>query len=386
MTQEPQPPMTIVTPTGAASIDATPDPDRCGNCDTLLLGPHCHVCGQPAKGLVRHFSSVLGDLLDSVLQLDTRITRTLTPLLLRPGFLSCEYFAGRRTRYVSPVRLFFFLSVLAFLAAQWTLDSKPQIHTDNLQNAGSVIDVQRIRDSTLQKLEAGRARAANRPGVADGLNAAEAYLRREADARIAELQQAQATHTAPPVHDGMLEFDNAPWDPLKHPLHIGWLPAAANGWLNTLAGRAKNNLHRIQGNPNVLIDAWMSALPSTLFLLLPLFALLLKLAYVFKRRLYMEHFIVALHSHAFLCLDLLLILLLSGFDNALGWHWAHTPLLIAIIALIVWMPIYLLLMQKRVYAQNWLMTLLKFAVLGTVYLVLLSIGAMLSLLAKIVWL
>ena len=387
MTQDPQPPMTIVTPTGGACIDAAPNQERCGNCDAILLGPHCHVCGQPVKGLVRHFSSVLGDLLDTVLQLDTRITRTLTPLLLRPGFLSCEYFSGRRTRYVSPVRLFFFLSVLAFLAAQWTLDSKPQgIHTDNLQNAGSVIDVQRIRDTTLQKLEASRARAANMPGVADGLNAAEADLRREADARIAELQQAQATHTAPPVHDGMLEFDNAPWDPVKHPLHIGWLPAVANGWLNALAGRAKSNLHRIQENPSVLLDAWMSALPSTLFLLLPLFALLLKLAYAFKRRLYMEHFIVALHSHAFLCLDLLLILLLSGFDNAIGWHWAHTPLLIAIIALVSWMPIYLLLMQKRVYAQGWLMTLLKFGVIGTVYLVLLIIGAALSLMAKIVWL
>ena len=39
-----------------------------------------------------------------------------------------------------------------------------------------------------------------------------------------------------------------------------------------------------------------------MFVLIPLFALLLKLFYVFRRRLYMEHLIVALHSHAFLFL------------------------------------------------------------------------------------
>ena len=41
----------------------------------------------------------------------------------------------------------------------------------------------------------------------------------------------------------------------------------------------------------------------------------------------------------------------------------------------VWMPLYLLLMQKRVYAQGWPMTLLKYTVLGWCYVVLLSFGA-----------
>lgn len=378
----------IATPAGRANTDGIGDP--CGNCGAILRGPHCHQCGQPVKGLVRHFSSMLGDLLDTFLQLDTRIARTLSPLLLRPGFLSCEYFAGRRVRYVSPVRLFFFLSVLAFLVAQWTLDSQPQvpqtIQVDNLQNASTIAEAQRLRDSALQKIAARRVQAAKVPAVGEALNYAEADVRRQADMRISELQRAHATNTPPPVHGGTLEFDHAPWDPVKHPLHSNWLPPAGNAWLNSLVGRAKGNLQRIRQDPKVLLDAWMSALPSTLFLLLPLFALLLKIAYVFKRRLYMEHFIVALHSHAFLCLDLLLILLLNGFDDVLGWHWAHAPLQFAIFVLIMWMPFYLLLMQKRVYGQRWPLTLLKYSVIGVVYMILLGIGVTLSLLAKIVWL
>jgi len=63
----------------------------CANCGSVLLGEHCYRCGQPVKGLVRHFSSILGDffdsVFDSVFELDGRIWRTLPPLLLRPGFL-----------------------------------------------------------------------------------------------------------------------------------------------------------------------------------------------------------------------------------------------------------------------------------------------------------
>jgi hypothetical protein len=54
------------------------------------------------------------------------------------------------------------------------------------------------------------------------------------------------------------------------------------------------------------------------------------------------------------------------------------------VAMIAWMPIYLLLMQKRVYRQGWFMTLLKYGVLGTAYLVLVSFGAAISLLVSLV--
>ena len=47
-----------------------------------------------------------------------------------------------------------------------------------------------------------------------------------------------------------------------------------------------------------MVDALFNVLPQTLIVLMPIFALMLKIAYWFKRRLYMEHLIVALHSHA----------------------------------------------------------------------------------------
>jgi hypothetical protein len=169
---------------------------------------------------------------------------------------------------------------------------------------------------------------------------------------------------------------------------IGWLPAMANAKLNDWAGRAQANVRRLrkEQDGNLLKDAFLSVVPQTLFVVLPLFALLLKVLYLFKRRLYMEHLVVALHSHAFLCLVLLLqslLALLAGVvsapdgwvDGAFGWVEA---------ALWIWAPVYLLLMQKRVYGQGWIMTGLKFGAIGIAYLFLLGFAAAAALVVSLV--
>ena len=103
--------------------------------------------------------------------------------------------------------------------------------------------------------------------------------------------------------------------------------------------------------------------------MIPVFALILKLFYVFRRRLYMEHIIVALHSHAFLFISLLGLMILGFAKDAIAPHAAIAGKLIGLVqaAMWVWMPIYLLLMQKRVYRQSWPMTLLKYWLIGSVY-------------------
>jgi len=95
---------------------------------------------------------------------------------------------------------------------------------------------------------------------------------------------------------------------------------------------------------------------------------LLKVFYLGSGRLYLEHLVVALYSHAFLCVALLGILLLS----MLGGQMATVPgagvvIGLLITALLLWMPLYLWLMQRRVYAQSRLVTTLKFVALGWLY-------------------
>ena len=391
-------------PTQASA--AVPRP-ACQNCGVPLLGEHCYACGQPVKGLVRHFTSIVGDFLDSVLNIDARVFRTLWPLFAKPGYLSVQYFQGHRVRFVSPVRLFVFLSIVTFFLAQLSVDfsgMKVGLNggDEEIANAKTVAEVAKRRDVALAELQKAKRDTADTPGVSVGLDAAATAIRAQSERRIAQLEHRAppdapgATPDLPPgdagpadtdLEDSDINFNGRPWHPERNPIRIGWLPAAANHKLNEMVGHTRDNVKRGERDPNLIKDAVLSTVPTTLFVMLPLFALMLKIAYAFKRRLYMEHLIVALHSHAFLCLSLLLLFLLMALQDAIGATQGPVRSLIRLgeVALGIWMPLYLLIMQKRVYGQGWTMTLLKYCVLGLCYTVLLSIGAAFTMLAGLVW-
>jgi hypothetical protein len=370
---------------------APPEPtgQACRNCGTPLLGPHCYKCGQPVKGLVRHFTSIVGDFLDSVFDFDSRTFRTLWPLFVRPGWLTCEYFEGRRVRYVSPLRLFFFLSIVTFFLAQLTIEASSDgmiVGSDGISGATTEAEVIRERDEALADLREARADAGDEPGSGTALAAAERAVNRQADRRLAELRG-----EAPPDADDdeglQIRFNDDPWDPETNPVEIAWLPAFADDWVNRNIGRARDNIAELQDDPERFKNALLGTIPSTLFVLLPVFAVLLKLAYAFRHRMYMEHLIVALHSHAFLCLALLGVFVVMALRDWLAPQGGVLRVLLGFVEflLFAWMPVYLLLMQKRVYQQGWPMTLLKYALLGTAYMVLLGIGALATLLVSLVW-
>jgi hypothetical protein len=380
---------TIATPPPAA-----PSPvhaRRCENCGAPLYGEHCHACGQPTKGLVRHFSSVLGDFFDTVFNIDSRVLRTIGPLLTRPGFLSLEYFAGRRVRYVTPMRLFLFLSLVMFFAIQGSIEIKEQgdttqveVSSNEIEKATTPEQVEAISRDALRELDRARKEVQNVPGGTVGIDIARDKLKDRADRQIAYLKSVDAARLAgrplpqaPKDGDRKIDFpvNGKPWDPKTNPVNFAWLPAPLNAALNRRMGHARDVL-KTSNSEKPWLDALFNVLPQTLIVLMPMFALMLKLAYWFKRRLYMEHLIVALHSHSFISLALTLVIAFSwlrewlapdpGFWNGIfGWAMGLTT---------VWIPVYLLLMQKRVYGQGWLMTLIKYCVLGLCYSVLLSVG------------
>ncbi len=85
----------------------TPAPASCASCGQPVAGRYCTACGEEVldaqKLTVGHF--VTHSLVPELVNLDGRVWRTLRYLLFRPGFLSLEYAAGRRRRYVKPLRV-----------------------------------------------------------------------------------------------------------------------------------------------------------------------------------------------------------------------------------------------------------------------------------------
>jgi hypothetical protein len=108
------------------------------------------------------------------------------------------------------------------------------------------------------------------------------------------------------------------------------------------------------------LPEYVEYLPHMVFVMLPLFALMLAVLYVRRRRYYAEHFVFSLHVHAFIFLMFILMLLIR-----------HEYF---ILAASFWIFVYVWLAMKRVYRQGWFRTTVKWWVLGWTYFIVLNLG------------
>lgn len=375
---------------------------RCTNCETPLIGPHCHICGQHAHNPLRSFAHAVEDVFESFWHLDGRIFRTLRDLCV-PGRLAANFLDGRRAAYLPPLRLFVILSLLTFFIGKLTLQidlelapqgapgiaatadkSTPaiqptgsvQVDTHEIEAATTADAVLKARDAQLADMQEARRIPVVGRFVDVYAQEAEAQLLASARARM----QAIGGTPAQVAAAGDAATARLGKQPPAIPDPSG---DALSGWWKGKLDRMQRNADDIQKDPNTMVALFLGALPGALFVLVPLFALCLKLLYLGSGRGYLEHLVVALYSHCFMLVALLASFLLIGLQSIAGLP-AWIAVLAAIMAsldLSVVVPGYLLLMQKRVYAEGWLSTLLKYFIVGTIYSALLGIAIVYAILA-----
>src|ERR1044071_7266762 len=88
---------------------------HCENCGAPLTGEFCAKCGQHAIDYRRSLFRVLIDAADSFFNWDTKFLKSIGLLLIRPWKLTNDFNAGRRARYVHPLRLYLLASIAFFL-------------------------------------------------------------------------------------------------------------------------------------------------------------------------------------------------------------------------------------------------------------------------------
>src|SRR5467141_3049334 len=104
---------------------------HCENCGAQLTGKYCAQCGQPAIDYRRSFRHVIVDVLDSFLNWDSKFFATIGLLIAKPWRLTNEFLAGKRVRYVHPLRLYLLASILFFFAVNYWAKSI-HLQTGNL--------------------------------------------------------------------------------------------------------------------------------------------------------------------------------------------------------------------------------------------------------------
>jgi hypothetical protein len=130
-------------------MTAAIEPSACPNCGAMRSDAYCAVCGQKAAPLNPTLVHFAHELMHELLHVDGKIFRSVLLLLTRPGFLTQEQFAGRRARYVSPIRLYLIFSVLFFAVMQFTPSGiRVQL------KAGDAVDPQQIQQRTQEAIAA----------------------------------------------------------------------------------------------------------------------------------------------------------------------------------------------------------------------------------------
>ena len=103
--------------------DKKQDSLNCKNCGTDVSGTvFCPTCGQKSDTHVLTFTEFLLEMADGLFNFDSRLWRSLLPLILHPGKLTNEYLKGRRMRYLPPFRLYLILSLLFFVIPNYEGD------------------------------------------------------------------------------------------------------------------------------------------------------------------------------------------------------------------------------------------------------------------------
>ncbi len=295
---------TVIAAQEPAPPPATqPTAPACANCGAALVGRYCAHCGQRADNRLISLRQILADTLEDQFSWNAAFPRTVKALLLHPGRLTTEYVSGRIATYIPPMRLYLAASVLFFLAFAAVPDPPTEIRETHPSAQAS-------------SARAGTGPAADVPAKAPGA------ARRSAVSS---------------------------WPPL----------------LQAGVDRLKAGMARIKALPaaeqeRALAAGFAQTAPKILFLMVPVFAALLKLLYLRHRRLYVEHFIFALHTHSIAFLGLLPLLLLH-----------YRPLNAAIY---LWLAGYTLVAMHAVYGQSWARTGIKFALLSFSYMVVLALG------------
>ena len=328
-------------------------PERpCLNCGDPTPGEYCPSCGQRKVDVQVSVRAMLVDVMEDQFILGKRLPHTLKNLLFHPGFLTVEHVNGRIVRYIAPFRLYLVSSLLFFLLLSLTglqlIDSAE--FGDNGRVRGAAED-----SVALARLDSLLSDTALAAPVRDALGTGRAVVLE----RLARADSIVVTRRA----------EESNW--------------AENATVNTGVARVDTIIRQRldmlgsmepQEAFRTVAREFFGYVPTVMFILLPIFALILKLLYIRRRRYYAEHFVFLLHTHSFIFVMFSVLLILREVHWLNGW---------LVLGLLGWTVVYVYLAMKRVYAQGWLKTFAKYWILGWMYFWILSLSIPLAIIATL---
>lgn len=352
----------------------------CANCETPLVGAHCHQCGQLAEDFHKSVWKLIEEAIESLLHLDGKLFRTLPNLVRRPGQLTREYLDGKRASQVAPFRMFLVILLIAFFVGHAASKAGGEKHdTVNVNAAAPHAAADGAVPASADHSAAEAAAPAStdqsgdtRRNMTPGSPEALAYEREVmADTSLTEAEKqtqlaaargdwaAFGRHLADNVSEQtgaaaakapeMADRDQA--EKIRNLEH----------WFNARMEAVREDPARFA----LILEIWAHRVA---ILALPVSALMLTLLFAFNRRYYVfDHVIFSMHSLSFQLLLLIVIMGLSIVTGPIAW-W-----------LLVLSPVHLFIHMKGTYQRSavgtlarmfvlWNLTTVTFAILALLWL------------------
>lgn len=320
---------------------------NCLNCNTETQGPFCHNCGQENVETKETVWYLVSHFFKDITHFDGKFFSTIKYLFARPGFLSKEYMIGRRASYVNPIRLYVFTSAFFFLIFFSFMNVDDGSFTNGTTINGKTFS---------QALEMDSAAFVQFTTT----------LNKEYENKAVPMtrEEFKLFFDSTVSNNGFKLFSS------KFATRAAYDSALRSGkkdhnWLQRQLVYKEIELNERYGNnADLVTKAYVSkllhSLPQMFFILLPLFALILKLLYIRRKEFYyVNHSIFSIHFYIFCFLTMLLMFGLGKLNNLLDWG------IITFIQVLMGfgMLFYLYKSMRKFYMQGRGKTILKFLIL-----------------------
>lgn len=312
---------------------------NCLNCGTEVIGRFCHNCGQPNIEPKETVWQLINHFFADITHFDGKIFNSLRLVILKPGFLSRQYIHGKRMSYLNPIRMYLFVSAIFFLIFFSIVKLDNEIVTTGFTS------------QEIDKMD-----SAQYSEFSKAMNKGLPISREEFKKRM----PGQGFSFTPGNYKTKKEYDSL--------LNSG---VKKHNWFErqlVYKNIELNEKYHHSGKELMLavVNKLVHTIPQILFVLLPLFALVLKLLYIRRKEFYyVDHAIFTLHFYIFIFIDMLVIFGIKKLQDGLHWQW-----LSYVSGLFVFTVFYYLYKAIRnFYKQGRAKSILKFLVLLGMFII-----------------
>lgn len=350
----------------------------CLNCGRIVEENFCPHCGQENIVVKEDALHMVSHAIADYFHFEHKFFGTIKPLLLKPGELTKAYVEGKRVSFIHPIRLYIFVSIVFFLVVlggKGTVENKsskkelPKATTSKSSN--SRIDTLKVKKKNLspaqiKEIEESLKYVPNGNGLRDSI--IKKAIAQESTGKLDE------DSVSVKFGNGKKRNFSTVWKTndtsvVQYEKNQSALAKdKRDGFIKHYFIKRTLELDQYEHPEEKFLEDLLHNIPKMMFLLLPMFALILKLVYINKKRYYYEHLIYSFHIHSAIFLSVLTTMLLQWF---FGLFYELDVLLGLSCALyIIW---YIYRSLRTFYGSTRWITILKMFFLNFAYTMLLTL-------------